>query len=103
VETVRRLDLAIELSRRQEETQIPLRVAQDATLFVAEWFRIAFMQFLSAEGTSLMAIHDFGEWKAYAVDRFKGILNLTVMNADKTRSAIPDWAKEQIKEAWNVH
>jgi hypothetical protein len=24
------------------------------------------------------------------------------MNADKTRSAIPDWAKERIKEAWNV-
>jgi hypothetical protein len=59
-------------------------------------------QFLSSEARALMGIHDFGEWKAYAVDRFRGILNLTVMNADKTRSAIPDWAKERIKEAWNV-
>ena len=29
-ETLRRLDLAVEVARRQEETQVPLRVAQDA-------------------------------------------------------------------------
>jgi len=29
-------------------------------------------------------------------------LSLTVMNADKTRSAIPNWAKERIKTAWNI-
>ena len=101
-ETLRRLDLAVEVARRQEETQIPLKVAQDAVLFTAEWMRIAFMQFLSAEGKALMGIHDFGEWKAYAIERFRGILHLTVRNADKTRSAVPDWGKERIKEAWNV-
>ena len=51
--------------------------------------RIAFMQFLSSEGKELMGIKDFGEWKHYAVERFRGTLNLTVAGADKTRSAIP--------------
>jgi hypothetical protein len=101
-ETLRRLDLAVETARREAETQVPLRVAQDATTFAAEWMRIAFMQFLSSEGVALMGIRDFGEWKAYAVDRFRGILNLTVSNADRTNSAIPDWAKSRIKTAWNV-
>lgn len=49
-----------------------------------------------------MGIRDFGEWKHYAIERFRGVLNLTVKNADKTNSAIPDWAKQRIKEAWNV-
>src|SRR5262245_34437141 len=30
------------------------------------------------------------QWKFYAVERFKCILDLTVKNADKSRSAIPD-------------
>jgi hypothetical protein len=101
-EVLRRLDLAVETSRREAETQVPLRVAQEAQTAAAEWMRIAFMQFLSAEGRALQGIKDFGEWKHYAVDRFKGILNLTVLNADRTNIAIPDWAKERIKTAWNV-
>ena len=40
-ETLRRLDLAVETARREAETQIPLRVAQDAVTFSAEWLRIA--------------------------------------------------------------
>jgi hypothetical protein len=32
--------LAIEVSRRTEEQQIPLKVAQDAVLFAAEWMRM---------------------------------------------------------------
>ena len=52
--------------------------------------------FSRVEGTALMGIHDFGQWKAYAVERFKGVLNLTVKGADKTQSAIADWAKERI-------
>jgi hypothetical protein len=63
---------------------------------------IAFMQFLSSEGLALMGIKDFGEWKFYAIERFRSILDLAVMNADKTKSAIPAWAKERIKTAWNV-
>src|SRR6516164_3421241 len=101
-ETLRRLDLAVETARREAETQVPLRVAQEAQTAAAEWLRIAFMQFLSSEGTALMGIRDFGEWKYYAIERFRGILNLTVANADRTNSAIPDWAKSRIKTAWNV-
>jgi hypothetical protein len=51
---------------------------------------------------ALMGIRDFGQWKYYAIERFRGILNLTVLNADKTRSALPAWAKERIKTAFNV-
>ena len=49
-----------------------------------------------------MGIRDFGEWKSYAAQRFVGILHLTVLNADKTRSAIPAWAKSMIKIGWNI-
>jgi hypothetical protein len=101
-ETLRRLDLAVELARRQEESQVPLRVAQDAMTAAAEWMRISFMQFLSSEGTTLMGIHNLGEWKQHAIERFRGVLHLTVMGADKTNSAVPDWAKVRIAEAWNV-
>jgi hypothetical protein len=102
VESLRKLDLAIELGRRSEVEQIPLKVAQDAVLFTAEWLRIALAQFLSSETTSLMAIKDQGEFRFYFRERFKGILGLTVKNADKSRSAIPGWAKKRIREAWNV-
>jgi hypothetical protein len=83
------LDLAVETARREAETQIPLRVASEAQTAAAEWMRIAFMQFLSSEGTALQGIRDLDEWKAYAVDRFRGILHLTVKDADKTCSAVP--------------
>jgi hypothetical protein len=62
--------LAVEIARRQEETQIPLKVAQNAMTYAAEWMRIAFMQFLSREGKALMGIKDFGQWKFYAVELF---------------------------------
>jgi hypothetical protein len=60
------------------------------------------MQFLSSEGKALMGIHDFGEWKAYAIERFRGVLHFTIRYADKTNSAVPCWAKRQIETAWNV-
>ena len=65
-ETLRRLDLAVEVARRQEETQIPLRVAADSMTFAAEWMRIAFMQFLSSESTGILGIRDIGELKVHA-------------------------------------
>jgi hypothetical protein len=43
-----------------------------------------------------------GELKLYMMERFKGILNLTFKSAAKTCSAVPDWALQRIKEAWNV-
>ena len=101
-ETLRRLDLAVEVARRQEETQIPLKTAQDAVLAAAEWMRISFTTFFSSEGTAILGIKTVGELKAYVFDRFKGILDLTVKAADKTASPVPDWAKERIREAWNL-
>ena len=49
-----------------------------------------------------MGIRDVGQWKYYALERFKGILDLTVHNSLKTNSPIPGWAAEKIKESWNV-
>jgi hypothetical protein len=49
-----------------------------------------------------MGIKDSGQWKAHAFAAFKGILHLTVKNADKTNSTIPSWAKQQIETAWNI-
>lgn len=101
-ETLRRLDLAVEIARRQEETQIPLRAAEDAVTAATEWMRIAFTTFLSSEALALMGIHDIGEWKHYAMTLFKGILDLVVRNSLKTRSPVPEWASRRIREAWNV-
>lgn len=101
-ETLRKLDLAVEMARRDAEEQVPKRQAEEITLFAAEWLRIAFAQFLSAEGSTLMGIKNFGEWKKYAIERFKGILDLTVKTSLQTRSPIPDWAAAKIFEAWNV-
>jgi hypothetical protein len=49
-----------------------------------------------------MVFKDGGEFRYYFWQRFKGIVDLVVKNADKTNSAIPDWAKEWIKSAFNV-
>ena len=102
-EALRKLDLAIEMARRDAEEQVPKKLAQDISLFIAEWIRIAFAQFLSSEARSLMGIKDLGEFKAYAIERFRGILDLTVKSSLQTRSPIPDWAASKIREAWNVH
>jgi hypothetical protein len=48
-ETLRRLDLAVETERRNAEEQIPKKHAEAVSLYVAEWLRIAFAQFLSSE------------------------------------------------------
>jgi hypothetical protein len=102
-ETLRKLDLAVEMARRDAEEQVPKKLAEELSLYTAEWLRIAFSQFLSSEGPTLMGIKELGEWKAYAIERFKGILELTVKSSLQTKSPIPDWAAARIKEAWNVH
>jgi hypothetical protein len=89
-------------ARRQEETQIPSRQAEETITAASEWLRIAIAQFLSSETSALMGIKDGGEFRAYFVTRFKGILDLTVRNSLSTQSPIPDWASKRIKEAWNV-
>lgn len=102
-ETLRKLDLAVEMARRDAEEQVPKKLAEELSLYTAEWLRIAFTQFLSSEASTLMGIKELGEWKAYAVERFKGILDLTVKSSLSTKSPIPDWAAAKVKEAWNVH
>jgi hypothetical protein len=102
-ETLRKLDLAVEMARRDAEEQVPKKLAEDISLFIAEWLRIAFAQFLSSEARALIGIKDVGEWKAYAIERFKGILDLTVKSSLSTRSPIPPWAAEKVIAAWNIH
>jgi hypothetical protein len=58
-----------------------VKTAQDAMTFAAEWTRIAFTQFLSAEVKALVGIRDLGEWKFYAVKRFRGIPSLALHGA----------------------
>jgi hypothetical protein len=60
------------------------------------------MIFLSSESRTLMGFRDTGEVKNHAVQAFKSILHLTVRNSLSTRSPIPDWAAEKVKESWNV-
>jgi hypothetical protein len=62
-----------------------------------------FAQFLSSEARTLIGIQNAHEWEAYAIERFKGILDLTVKSSVQTHSPIPAWAAEKVKEAWNVH
>jgi len=101
-ETLRRLDRELEISRRAEEVQIPLRQAEAAVLAVADWMRISVAVFLSSEAGSLMGIRDRAEFRSYFWSRFVGILHLTVKNSLKTQSSIPSWAAERVKESWNV-
>jgi len=44
-ETLRRLDLAGETARREAETQLPLRVAEEVITVATEWMRISFANF----------------------------------------------------------
>jgi hypothetical protein len=101
-ETLRRLDLAVELARRDAEEQVPKRLACDVALAISDWLRIAFALFLSSETMALMGLKTPGEFKAYAFKRFVSILHLTVRNSLATRSPIPGWAAEKVKESWNV-
>jgi hypothetical protein len=102
VESLRKLDLSIELARRDAEQQVPLRQASDVALFISDWLRISFMLWLSSESRVLMGFQSVGEFKNHAVTTFRSILHLTVKSSLKTRSPIPDWAAEKVKESWNV-
>jgi hypothetical protein len=101
-ETLRRLDLAVELARRDQEQQVPKKLACDVALYISDWFRISFAQFLSSEANVILGLKDVGELKAHCFRQFVSILHLTVRNSLKTGSPIPDWAVEKIRESWNV-
>jgi hypothetical protein len=48
-----------------------------------------------------MGIKNPDEWQAYAFDRFRGIIDLTLKNSLQTRSPIPGWAADKVREAWS--
>jgi hypothetical protein len=101
-ETLRRLDAAIETERRNAEEQVPKKQVESVSLFLAEWLRIAFAQFLSSESRSLMGIKDLAEFRLYAIDRFRGIVFAAVKTSRKTNSPIPTWAEAKVIEALDV-
>jgi hypothetical protein len=90
------------MARRDSQEQVPKRLAEELSLYLAEWLRIAFAQFLSSEGPTLMGINDATEWKAYALERFRGIIDLTLKSSLRTKSPIPVWVAAKVSEAWNV-
>jgi hypothetical protein len=99
-EVLRRLDLSIEIERRNAVELIPQKQVEAVALYIAEWLRIAFAQFLSSESRSLMGIKNLGEFNLYAVDRFRGIIFAAVKTSRKTNSPIPTWAEGQVHVAW---
>jgi hypothetical protein len=101
-EVLRRLDLAIEVSRRSEQTMISLSEAESGILAATEWLRVSVMVFLSSEAVPLMGLKNVGEFKSYFIERFRSILALTIMNSLRTKSPVPSWASRRILEAWNV-
>ena len=76
-------------------------LVKDISRQISEWLRLGFTQFLSSESERLMGTNDLGEFKAHAIERFKGLLHSTVKAMLKT-NPIPDWAATQVVEAWNV-
>jgi hypothetical protein len=102
-EVLRRLDRELEISRRSEQEMIPLKTAQDCVLFVSERLRISLSTFLSAEGLTLAGgFKTVGELKVYFIERFRGIMFLTLRNSGKTNSPVPCWALERIRTAFNI-
>jgi len=82
---------------------IPLKTAQDCVLFVSEWLRISLSTLLGAEGLTLAGgFKTVGELKVYFIERFRGVMFLTLKNSGKTNSPVPPWALERIKTALNV-
>jgi hypothetical protein len=102
-ETLRKLDLAVEVERRKFDEQVPVLLVEQISTQISEWLRTAFTQFLSAESPGLMSIKDLGEFKFFAIEKFRGILNRTVKASIGNNSPIPPWASAQVIEAWNVN
>jgi len=101
-EVLCRLDAGVAISRRSEEEMIPLKTAQDCVLFVSEWLRISLSTLLSAEGLTLAGgFQTITEFKVYFIERFKGVMFLTLKNSGKTNSPVPPWALERIRTAFN--
>jgi hypothetical protein len=98
-ETLRKLDIAVDLARRDRGEQVPKRLVEEISFQISAWLCTAFGQFLSAEAQTLIGIRGLGESKAYAIRRFHEILEVTVKSSMQT---IPDWAAAKVREAWNI-
>jgi hypothetical protein len=68
---LRRLNIAVLAERRQSGEQVPKDLVEGIWRQISEWLRAAFMQFLSSESQALMGIKDHGEFRAYAIERFR--------------------------------
>ena len=101
-ETLRRLDLAVEIERRSEGEQVPKSQVELISTQISQWMREAFKEFLSSEAQNLMGMKDLGECKLYFIERFKAILHRTVKASIAKDSPIPPWALAKITEAWNI-
>ena len=101
-ETLRRLDLAVEIERRSEGEQVPKSQVELISTQISQWMREAFKEFLSSEARNLMSIKDLGECKLYFIERFKAILHRTVKASLAKDSPIPPWALAKVVEAWNI-
>jgi hypothetical protein len=50
----------------------------------------------------MMGIKDQGEFKLYAIERFKGILHVAAKTSLKTNSPIPERAADKVMQVWDV-
>jgi hypothetical protein len=101
-EVLRRLDIAVLTERRQAGEQVPKSLVEQISRQISEWLRAAFKEFLSSESQSLMGVKDHGEFRAYAVEKFRNILHAVVKSSLKSNGPIPPWAAAKVIEAWNV-
>jgi hypothetical protein len=98
-----RVSSGVEVERRKSEKQIEKRQAEQIARQIAEWWRVAFEQFLLAESQTLMGIDNLGDFKVHSVDRFKNALHWEVKAALRTNpQIIPDWAAARVIKAWNI-
>ena len=102
VETLRRLDLAVEIERRSVGEQVPKSQVELISTQISQWMREAVKEFLSSEAQNLMGMKDLGECKLYFIERFKAILHRTVKASIAKDSPIPPWALAQVIKAWNI-
>ena len=79
-----------------------MRQMETIAVQISTWLRTAFEQLVGSESPSLMGINDLGEFKAYAVERFKRMLQMAVKTSLRTNSPIPSWASDRVIEAWNI-
>jgi hypothetical protein len=88
-ETLRKLDLAVEMARRDAEEQVPKKLAESIALNISEWIRIAFAQFLSSEARSPMGIKDVGEYRDGSDSANRGSIRIRIHQAVCCRTHLP--------------